>query len=150
MTPDIRSGFVAVTLIVSAGTSAVAEVRDAVYSGTMVCDKLPFTETKMREAFEVKISGGDVRYTHVVRVRDTAEPVTEQGAGKLDGQNISLEGAWTGGKRQYLAKYAGTFVRRSAKLEGTQTWFEGGKTVTRNCSGAIKRPLRAFLPKDPK
>jgi hypothetical protein len=126
---------------------AAAQVRDAVYSGTMVCDKLPFTETKMREAIEVTISGGAVRYSHVVRLRDTAEAVAEQGAGKLDGQDISLEGSWNGGGRQYQAKYSGTFIRRSAKLEGTQTWMDGGKTISRACSGAIKRPLRAFLPR---
>jgi hypothetical protein len=45
------------------------------------------------------------------------------------------------------ATYRGTFVRRSAKFKGTQTWTGGGKTVTRACAGAIKRPLRPFLPR---
>ena len=48
---------------------------------------------------------------------------------------------------QYQAKYSGTVVRRHAKLKGTQTWSEGGKTMTRACSGAIKRPLKPFLPR---
>jgi hypothetical protein len=65
----------------------------------------------------------------------------------LDGQKINLEGSWKGGKRKYEAKYSGSFVRRSAKLGGTQSRTDGGKTVTRACAGAIKRPLRPFLPR---
>jgi hypothetical protein len=41
-------------------------------------------------------------------------------------------------------------VCRSATLKGTQTWTDGGKTVTRACNGAIKRPLRPFLPRSKK
>jgi hypothetical protein len=130
-------------------TSAEAQpVRDAVYRGTLVCDKLPFTKAKMREAIDVTISRGTVRYKHVVRLRETAEAAAEQGTGKLDGQNISLEGSWDGGARQYRASYSGTFVRRSARLRGTQIWTDGGRTITRACSGAIKRPFRVFLPRD--
>ena len=50
-----------------AGTTASAQVRDAVYRGTMVCDKLPFTVGKGREAIAVTIAGGSVHYSHVVR-----------------------------------------------------------------------------------
>jgi hypothetical protein len=39
-------------------------------------------------------------------------------------------------------------VRRSAQLKGTQSWTDGGKTVTRACSGAIKRWLKPFLPRN--
>ena len=130
------------------GTPAVAQpVRDAVYRGTLICDKLPFTTVKMREAIDVTINRGTVRYSHVVRLREQPEPVMEQGTGKLEGQNISLQGSWDGGAREYKASYSGTFVRRSARLRGTQTWTDGGKTITRACSGAIKRPLRVFLPR---
>ena len=123
---------------------------DAVYRGTLVCDKLPFTHTIMREAIDVTIAGGAVRYIHVVRLRETAEAKPEQGTGTLSGQDISLQGSWDGGARQYKASYSGSFVRRSARLKGTQTWTDGGKTITRACSGAIKRPLRAFLPRNRK
>jgi hypothetical protein len=41
-------------------------------------------------------------------------------------------------------------VRRSAKLNGTQTWTVAGKTLTRDCSGVIKRPLKPFLPRGAK
>ena len=146
-------GVLAAAMIAMAGAPAAAQVLDAGYRGTMVCDKLPFTATKMREAIYVAISGGAARYTHVVRLRDTAEAVPEHGTGTLDGQSISLQGSWTGDngdngdKRKYQASYSGTFVRRSAKLTGTQTWTDGGKTLTRACSGAIKRPLKAFLPR---
>ena len=40
-----------------------AQMRDAVYRGTMVCDKLPFTVGNGREAIEVTIAGNAVRYT---------------------------------------------------------------------------------------
>ncbi len=35
----------------------------------------------------------------------------------------------------------------TAKLTGTQKWTHDGQTFTRTCSGAIQRPLAAFLPK---
>jgi hypothetical protein len=38
-------------------------------------------------------------------------------------------------------------VRRSARLKGKQSWTIDGKTLTRDCSGVIKRPLKAFLPR---
>jgi hypothetical protein len=131
-------------------TSAMAQVRDAVYRGTLVCDKLPFSAGKGREAIEVTIAGSSIRYSHVVRLRDAAEPVAEQGKGSLNGQDIELQGSWKSGNRQYEAKYSGAFVRRHADLKGTQTWTDGGKTITRNCTGTIKRPFRVFLPGEKK
>jgi len=135
-------------MMTSMATPAAAQVLDATYRGTMVCDKLPFTSDQMREAIEVTISGGAARYSHVVRLSKVGvEATTEQGTGTIDGQKINLQGTWKGGSRTYEAKYGGIFVRRSAKLKGAQTWTDGGKTVTRACAGAIKRPLRPFLPR---
>ena len=147
----VRSGIgLALLAAIVMGTPAAAQaVRDAVYRGTLICDKLPFTTAKMREAIDVTISRGTVRYTHVVRLREQPEAVTEQGTGRLDGQTISLEGSWDGGgARKYKASYNGSFVRRSARLKGTQIWIDGGKTISRACSGAVKRPFRVFLPHD--
>ena len=150
----VRSGYavglvgVALAEITSAPVSA--EVRDAVYRGTMVCDKLPFSAGKGREAIEVTIAGGKASYTHIVRLYAAAEAVPEQGTGTLNGDNISLQGSWKAGSRQYEAKYSGTFVRRHASLKGVQTWNDGGKTIGRACSGSIKRPLRVFLPRERK
>lgn len=144
-------GLLVTAMIAAMSAPAAAEVLDAVYRGTLVCEKLPFTRAQMREAIDVTISGGAVRYVHVVRLRDrAAEAVLEQGTGTLSGQNIELQGSWKDGNRQYQAKYSGAFVRRSAQLKGTQTWTEGGRTMTRACSGAIKRPLKPFLPRDRK
>ncbi|MGE9006939.1 hypothetical protein ACO2JO_00040 [Leptospira interrogans] len=141
----------AAVMMAAMGTPVAAEVLDATYRGTMVCDKLPFTRDKMREAIEVTISGSTARYTHVVRLRNAAvEATAEQGTGKIDGQKIDLQGTWKSGSREYQAKYGGSFVRRSASLKGTQTWTDSGKTVTRACAGAIKRPLKPFLPRDKK
>jgi hypothetical protein len=137
-------------VLAMAVTSAAAQVRDAVYRGTFVCDKLPFSAGKGREAIEVTIAGSTVSYTHVVRLRDAAEPVLEQGKGTLNGQDIELKGSWKSGNRQYDAKYSGSFVRRHADLKGTQTWTDGGKTITRNCTGTVKRPFRVFLPGEKK
>ena len=78
-------------------------------------------------------------------MRSTAvEATAEQGTGTIGGQKIDLQGNWKSGGRQYEAKYSGSFVRRSAKLKGTQTWTDGGKTVTRACAGAIERPLEGI------
>jgi hypothetical protein len=143
-------GLVVAAALVALTTLATAQVRDAVYRGTLVCDKLPFSAGKGREAIEVTISGNSVRYTHVVRLRDAVEAVKERGSGTLSGLDINLQGSWKSGSRQYEAKYGGSFVRRHADLKGTQTWTDGGKTITRTCSGTIKRPLRIFLPRDKK
>ena len=145
------TGILAAALIAATSAPAAAEVLDAVYHGTMVCDRMPFTQGKMREHIAVTIAGGTVKYSHVVRLRDAeVEPVAEQGTGTLNGQNIELQGSWKGGAREYQAKYSGTFVRRHAKLKGTQTWTEGGKTTARACSGAVKRLLKPFLPRNKK
>ena len=141
----------AAVMMAAMGKPVAAEVLDATYRGTMVCDKLPFTSQQMREAIEVTISGRAVRYNHVVRLRNAAvEATAEQGGGSIDGQKINLQGAWKSGSRRYEAKYSGSFVRRSARLKGMQTWTDGGKTVTRACAGAIKRPFRPFLPRNKK
>lgn len=128
-----------------------AEVLDATYRGTMVCDKLPFTSDQMREAIEVTITGSTARYSHVVRLSKVGvEATTEQGTGMIDGQKINLLGTWKGGNRTYEAKYNGTFFRRIARLKGTQTWTDGSSTVVRACAGAIKRPIKPFLPREKK
>lgn len=143
----VRGGMTAVVLagaaVVLAG-QAPAQVRDAIYRGTMVCEKLPFFETAAREAIEVKIKGASVTYTHIVRER--GEMSFEQGTGTLDGDKITLKGEWSGEVEKYQASYSGTFVRRSAKFTGTQTWQHEGKPYTRKCEGAIKRPFAVFLP----
>jgi hypothetical protein len=146
-----QAGVTLAALVAAAGavaTPAAAEVLDATYRGTLVCDKLPFTNVGLREAIEVTIAGSSVRYREVVRLGKTktaAEP--EQGSGTLTGQRIELKGSWKQDDRGYEAKYGGDFIRRSARLTGTQTWTVGGKTATRPCTGAIKRPLKPFLPR---
>jgi hypothetical protein len=143
-----RHAVLAAAMMTAMGTPVAAEVLDATYRGTMVCDKLPFTSDKMREAIEVTITAGAARYSHVVRLRNAAvEATAEQGTGKVEGQNIDLQGSWKSGSREYQAKYSGSFVRRSARLKGTQSWTDGGKTISRACAGAIKRPLKPFLPR---
>jgi len=51
----VRVGHVvlAAAMTTAMGTPVAAEVLDATYRGTMVCDKLPFTSQQMREAIEV-------------------------------------------------------------------------------------------------
>ena len=147
----VRAGraVLAAAMMAVIGEPAAAQVLDATYRGTMVCDKLPFASQQTREAIEVTISGGAARYHHVVRLRNAAvEATAEQGTGTIDGQKISLQGSWNSDGLQYEARYSGSFVRRSAWLKGTQTWTDGGKTATRACTGAIKRPLKPFLPRD--
>lgn len=146
----VRAGHavLAAAMMTATGGPVAAEVLDATYRGTMVCDELPLISQQTREAIEVTISGGAVRYTHVVRLRNAAvEAVAEQGTGTLDGQKINLQGSWKDGSRQYEASYSGSFVRRSARLKGTQNWSDGGKSMTRACAGAIKRPFKPFLPR---
>jgi hypothetical protein len=149
----VRGGraVLAAAMMAATGTPVAGQVLDATYRGTMVCEKLPFTSGQMREAIEVTVSGNAARYTHVVRLRNAAvEATAEQGTGTVSGTKIDLQGGWKGGSQQYEAKYSGSFVRRSARLKGTQSWTDGGKTVTRACTGAIKRPFKPFLPREKK
>jgi hypothetical protein len=147
----VRYAMLAAAMTLAMVNPVAAQVLDATYRGTMVCDKLPFTSDAMREAIEVNIAGGAVRYSHVVRLSKVAvEAAAEQGTGTLEGQKIALQGGWKSGNRSYEAKYSGSFVRRSARLKGTQTWTADGKTITRACSGAVKRPLNPFLPRTKK
>jgi hypothetical protein len=147
----MQPAVLAAAIMAATATPAAAQVLDATYRGTMVCEKLPFISDRMREAIEVTIAGGAARYSHVVRLSKVGvEATSEQGTGTINGLKINLQGGWKGGDRSYEAKYSGNFVRRSARLTGTQTWIDGGKTVVRACSGAIKRPLKPFLPRDKK
>lgn len=128
---------------------AAPVVRDAVYRGTMVCGKLPFIQDPLRESIEVVVSGNSARYTRPVRAQtDTAG--VETGSGNVEGGKINLRGSWKQRGDSYEASYSGSFVRRSAKLTGTQVWSHDGKSYKRECAGAIKRPLAPFLPKDRK
>jgi hypothetical protein len=140
----------AAALLGETAAPARAAVLDAVYHGTLVCDRLPFSEAQMREAIEVTVANGTVAYRQVVRLHEVAEMKPEEGTGTLNGQDITLQGSWKDKNRSYEAKYSGSFVRRSARLKGTQTWTDGSRTVTRACGGAIKRPLKAFLPRKKK
>ena len=56
-------GFIALSVVIAA-TPTYSQIRDAVYRGTIVCDKLPFTERKMREAISVRIAG-EIGRAHV-------------------------------------------------------------------------------------
>jgi len=126
-------------------------VRDAVYRGTLVCTRLPFVFSQLRTAIEATVAGNSVRYKQpVVMAEGGVVEGHEEGSGSVDGEEINLKGAWKKGADGYEATYTGSFVRRSAKLTGTQNWTYNGKTYTRTCTGAIKRPLAAFLPKDKK
>src|SRR5689334_1725048 len=93
-------GLIGAAAIVFAATSAMAQIRDAVYRGTLVCDKLPFAPGKGREAIEVTITGSSAQYTHIVRLHGSVEAERERGTGTISGQDISLHGAWKGGGRQ--------------------------------------------------
>jgi hypothetical protein len=67
-------------LFASAAARANAQVRDAVYRGTMVCDKLPFTAGKSHEAIEVTVAGVTVCHSRIVRLRAV--------------ERSGLQGAW--------------------------------------------------------
>ena len=144
----------AAIVLVAGATQASAQqkdrapsVRDTVYRGTLVCSKLPFIFSQLRSAIEANISGNSVTYKRPVVIAGGAVEGYEEGAGNIDGDKINLKGTWKRGANSYEASYTGTFVRRSAKLSGAQVWSYQGKPYTRTCSGVIKRPLAAFLPK---
>jgi len=127
---------------------AGAQVRDADYRGTLVCGKLPFVQDPKRAAIVVQIANNEGTYERPLSIgKFTGKEI---GKAKVEGDKITITGAWKGDNSSYEATYGGTFVRRSAQLTGKQSWTHEGKSYTRNCSGAIKRPLAAFLPKQKK
>lgn len=129
-------------------TPVQAQVRDAEYRGTLVCEKLPFAADPTRVAIAVNIVSNEGSYERPVFMSGRGKLAgTEKGTAKVDGEKISLAGGWKGDKDSYEASYSGGFVRRSANLTGTQKWTHDGQSFTRNCTGSIKRPLAAFLPK---
>ena len=130
---------------------AKAQVRDADYRGTLVCGKLPFVQDPTRAAIAARITDNEGSYERPVTLTGRGKVVgKETGKVKVEGDKIAITGGWKGDNASYEASYSGTFVRRSAKLTGTQNWTHEGKSYTRSCSGAIKRPLAAFLPKSKK
>jgi hypothetical protein len=147
--------FAATSFLAAGASVATAQkeaqvVRDAVYRGTLVCSKLPFLSKQLRGSIEATVSGNSVRYKRPVVMAKSAIEGYEEGSGSVDGTKISLKGSWKKGASGYEATYAGNFVRRNAKLTGTQIWSHDGKTYTRTCTGSIKRPLAAFLPRGKK
>jgi hypothetical protein len=128
---------------------AQAQVRDAEYRGTLVCGKLPFAQDPIRAAITVKLAGSEGPYERPVHMPIRTR-IAGLETGKVDGNKIVLTGGWKGEKSSYEASYSGTFVRRSAKLTGKQSWTHEGKSYSRTCSGALKRPLAAFLRKPQK
>lgn len=127
---------------------AQAQMREATYRGTLVCGKLPFAQDPTRAAIEVELAGNVGSFERPVHMPSRLKIAgKETGTASIDGDKISLAGGWKSEKDSYEASYTGTFVRRSAKLSGTQTWTHDGKNFTRTCSGVIKRPLAAFLTK---
>ena len=117
-------GVLAAAMVALGGSPATADVLNAVYRGTLVCDKLPFTDTKMREAIVVTIAGVAARYTHVVRLKAAAtETVAEQGYGSVVGQNIRLQGSWSGeipaiqSRLQWYVRAAHCQAQRDANLD---------------------------------
>lgn len=104
-----------------------------------------------RAAIRVKLTGSEGTYERPVHMPVRSGIVGQEvGKAKVDGDKIAITGGWRGEKSSYEASYSGTFVRRSAKLSGQQSWMHEGKSYTRTCSGAITRPLAAFLPKPQK
>jgi hypothetical protein len=138
------SGFFAMT------STASAQVRDAIYRGALTCTKALFVKDAERAVMEVAITGTSAKYKRPVLIAGANAAGVESGDGSVDGAAIKLTGNWKGDKASYDASYSGTFVRRGAKLTGDQKWIVDGKTYTRKCTGAIKRPLAAFLPKKKK
>ncbi len=150
----VVAGAVAVVAALIANADALAQpkqsrVLDADYGGMLTCAKLPFTDFAVREPITVTVAGSKVTYVHAVRLKDKAEPA-EKGAGRIDGALLSLQGAWKGGAGAYQAAYSGSFVRRSVRLIGTQTWMYQDHILTRACSGTVKRAFRIFLPRKDK
>ena len=155
----LRMNIISLLMIAAASSTGVDEasaqkatpvVRDAVYRGTLVCTKLPFISKQLRTAIEATVTGDSVRYKRPVVMANSVIAGYEEGSGSVDGHKINLKGAWKNGASRYEAIYNGSFVRRSAKLTGTQNWTHDGKMYTRTCTGSIKRPLAAFLRKDKK
>lgn len=136
----------AALLTVAAAPDASAQNRDGVYRGTLVCGALPFARN-LRTAIEVTVTGTTAKYSQPVMIGDSDKRAgTEEGTGTIEGDRLVLNGSWRSEKDSFDADYSGTFVRRSVKLSGSQTWAHDKQAYRRTCTGSIKRPLR-YMPK---
>jgi hypothetical protein len=128
---------------------AAAQVRDAVYRGTLICTPLPFLKGHLRAAITVTVKGSRAEFTQPVIDAERGLMIgTETGSGTIAGSSIKLTGSWSGDKQGFESTYGGTFVRRAARLTGTQLWTHDGKPYKRTCAGTVKRPFAVFLKRD--
>jgi hypothetical protein len=143
MTKAGATAIAAAVLFLGAAAAAGAQNRDGVYRGTLVCSALPFAKVQLRTAIEVTVIGTTAKYSQPVMIGDAEKPAgTETGSGSVEGDRLLLSGNWRGEKDGFDATYSGTFVRRSVRLTGSQTWAHDKQAYRRTCSGAIKRPFR--------
>ena len=105
-------------------------------------------DAKMREAIEVTIAGGAARYSHVVRLRDEAAEAWRSRAPARSAARTSIcrdrgraEPANT--RRNTAAPSCGATPSSKARRPGPMA----ARPITRACAGAIKRPLKPFLPR---
>ena len=128
---------------------AQAQVRDAEYRGR-VREGLPFAQDPGRAAITIKLAGGEGTYERPVHMPVRNKIIgQETGKVKVDGDKIAITGGWKGEKsstRRATAEPSSAAVPNSppAKLDPR------GQKLYANCSGATKRPLAAFLPKQRK
>ncbi len=132
--------------IAATAMPADAQVKDALYRGTLVCSPLPFLKGYLRGLMDLTIKGPSAEYRQPVINAEKGTLIGwETGSGTVDGTQVKLTGMWRGDSDSIEATYSGAIVRRTVRLSGTQIWTHEGKAYTRTCSGKIKRPFAVIM-----
>jgi DNA-binding winged helix-turn-helix (wHTH) protein len=109
---------------------------DGALHGTILCEKLPFTDMPMVAPMRLKLSGNSAAYSRDVLGPDHIAVIgIEEGTGTVTSDGaIKLIGEWVlGPSMGYTASYSGTVGDRTAELRGTQNWKIEGLNHIRNC-----------------
>lgn len=129
----------AVATLTLACTAAMAEGRDGIYRGTIVCEKLKNSQFMLRAPLDVTINGAQVIAARpVFNLQGTFVVSTEIATGSIaDDGTIKFNSNWKGGGSSFEGSYSGVMAEKTGTLTGTQSWVTNTGKETRSCTAAL-------------
>lgn len=122
-----------------APTAPVSAAFD--FDVAMSCDKLPWTVGPLHQLASVRVQGGQVEFTRIIRDPKGSGQVigTEIGKGTYDRNGrMVIDSTW-GGRNNYTVRYEGTVTAKGGTMRGDQKWIFDGQSHVRPCSLVLTR-----------